>query len=197
RAFFAVTEPEVGSDATAVRSRLYDAHGEMCLSAIKMLIGGVQSASVGLIFARRERSKELCLVMIEPGRWPDRVICEDLPAFGLAGARLSRLVIRDFPISADDGIGGDRRSLRDWLHGSQHAFERHRPMVGAMAVGAAQGMLDALDRAGVTAEALTMYKLEHAALYRLMNRVASSYEQGQLRGHQASLFKFQATRFAE
>src|SRR5262249_45324950 len=38
RAFFAVTEPEVGSDATAVRAQLCDARGDMCLNAVKMLI---------------------------------------------------------------------------------------------------------------------------------------------------------------
>jgi diaminopimelate decarboxylase len=197
RAFFAVTEPEAGSDATAVRSQLSGAGAEMRLNAAKMLIGGVQTASVGLTFARREHSQELCLVMIEPGRVPDRITCEPLPVCGLAGAGLSRLLIRDCPIGADDVIGADRRSLRNGLNGIQYVFERHRPMVGAMALGAARGLLDALECAGVPAEALALYKLEHAALYELMMRVAVSYEERRLRGHQASLFKIQATRFAE
>jgi diaminopimelate decarboxylase len=197
RAFFAVTEPEVGSDAAAMRSVLSDAGSELRLNAIKMLIGGVESASVGLIFARREASQELCLVMIEPMRHPDHITCEELPAFGLAGAGLARLVIRDFPVGADDVIGANKRALRGGLYEIQCVFERHRPMVAAMALGAARGLLDALERAGVPSKALAVYKLEHAALCRLMNGIAVSYEQRRLRGHEASLFKVQATRFAE
>src|SRR5262249_19291661 len=70
-------------------------------------------------------------------------------------------------------------------------------MVGAMALGAARGLVSALERAGVPAEALAMNKLEHAALYRLMMRVARNYEQSRPGGPEASLFKVQATRFAE
>jgi alkylation response protein AidB-like acyl-CoA dehydrogenase len=70
-------------------------------------------------------------------------------------------------------------------------------MVGAMALGAARGLVSALERAGVPAGALASYKLEHAALYRLMMRVARNYEQSRPCGTEASLFKVQATRFAE
>jgi alkylation response protein AidB-like acyl-CoA dehydrogenase len=178
-----------------------------------MLISSVQQASIGLVVARDESTQGLCLVMIEPMRQPHKITCERLPVFGLAGAGLARLVIRDLPITADQVIGGERRSLRNGLNLLLHVFERHRPMVGAMALGAACGLVSALERAGVPAEALAMYKLEHAALYRLMMRVARNYDQsrapspcplplggeGRVRGGgpEASLFKVQATRFAE
>src|SRR5262249_4201175 len=54
-----------------------------------------------------------------------------------------------------------------------------------------------LEYAGVPDDVLANYRLEHATLCRLMNRVALAYEQGSLRGHSASLFKIQATQFAE
>ena len=76
-------------------------------------------------------------------------------------------------------------------------FERHRPMVGAMALGTARGLVDLLERAGAPSEALVVYKLEHEALCRRMNRVAARYEQSCLRAHEASLFKLQAIQFVE
>src|SRR5260370_19065096 len=104
-AFFAVTEPEVGSDATNVRSRLSGSGTDKHLNAEKMLIGSVQQASVGLVFARDERTEGLCLVMIEPRREPRKITCERLPVFGLAGASIVRLVVRDFTITAEQFIG--------------------------------------------------------------------------------------------
>jgi alkylation response protein AidB-like acyl-CoA dehydrogenase len=196
-AFFAVTELEVGSDASQVRSHLSGSGTEKRLNAEKMLIGSAQQASIGLVFARDENTQGLCLVMIEPMREPHKITCERLPVFGLAGAGLARLVIRDLPITADQVIGGERRSLRDGLILLLRVFERHRPMVGAMALGAARGLVTALERSGVPADTLAMYKLEHAALYRLMMRVARNYEQSRPSGTEASLFKVQATRFAE
>jgi diaminopimelate decarboxylase len=196
-AFFAITEPEVGSDAAAVRARVSGVGNERRLNAVKTLVGAVQQASVGLVCARVEGKQELCLVMVEPGRHLDNITCERLPAFGLAGAGLCRLAIRDLPIRLDQMIGAERRSLRDGLSGIVSVFERHRPMVGAMALGAGRGLVNALQRAGVSGDRVAMFKLEHAALYRRMNRMAVSYEQSRLRGHEASLFKLQATRFAE
>jgi acyl-CoA dehydrogenase len=76
-------------------------------------------------------------------------------------------------------------------------FERHRPMVGAMALGAARGLVSALERAGVSSRTLAIYKLEHAALCRRMHDLALRYEGSQLRGEEASLFKLHATRLAE
>jgi diaminopimelate decarboxylase len=196
-AFFAVTEPEVGADATAVRAHVSCVGSQRHLNAVKILVGAVQQASIGLVFARARDRQELCLVMVEPPLQPDKYTCERLPVFGLAGAGLCRLVIRDLPIRADQIIGGERRSLRDGLSGIVSVFERHRPMVGAMALGAGRGLVNALERAGVPTDALALYKLEHAALCRRMHRVAERYERARLRGHEASLFKLQATRFVE
>jgi diaminopimelate decarboxylase len=195
--FFAISEPEVGSDATAVRARVSRAENEWRLNAVKMLVGAAQQASVGLVFARVEEKQELCLIMIEPARHADKVTCERLPPLGLAGAGLCRLVIRNLPITVDQMIGAERRSLRDGISGIVSVFERHRPMVGAMALGAGLGLINSLERAGVPGDALALDRLEHAALCRLMNNLALRYEQSRLRGHEASLFKWQATRFAE
>jgi diaminopimelate decarboxylase len=196
-AFFGVTEPDVGADATAVRAHVSCVGSQRHLNAVKILVGAVQQASVGIVFARAGDRQELCLVMVEPPVQSDKYTCERLPVFGLAGAGLCRLVIRDLPIRADQILGGERRSLRDGLSGIVSVFERHRPMVGAMALGTGRGLVNALERAGVPAHALAPFKLEHAVLCRRMHLVAASYEQARLRGHEASLFKLQATQFAE
>jgi diaminopimelate decarboxylase len=196
-AFFAVTEPDVGSDATTVQARLSRGAGGRYLNATKTLIGSVQHASVGLMLARVECTQGLCLVIVEPTRHREKVTCERLPLFGLAGAGLCRVVIRELPITDDQVIGAERKSLRDGLPGLLRVLERHRPMVGAMALGAARGLVSALERAGVSARTLAIYKLEHAALCRRMHDLAVRYEESRLRGDEASLFKMHATQFAE
>lgn len=195
-AFFAVTEPEVGSDVSAMRSRLSGPASQRRLHADKILICAGQHASIGLVCARMEDSPTLRFVLIEPFRYPHAVSLRPIPAFGLAGARLSRLSIRDLPISSNQIIGGERSSLRDSLPGILSVFERQRPIIGAMALGTARGIINGLERAGVPSEALGRFKLEHASLCRLMHRYALNFEQSRLRGHESSQFKYLATSFA-
>jgi alkylation response protein AidB-like acyl-CoA dehydrogenase len=195
--FFAVTEAGVGSDATRMQARLSRCAGGRYLNATKTLIGSVQDASAGLVLARVENTQKLCLVTVEPTRHRENVTCETLASFGLAGAGLCRVVIRELPISDDQVIGAERTSLRDGLPVLLRVFERHRPMVGAMALGAARGLVSAAERAGVSPRTLAIYKLEHAVLCRRMHELALRYERSQLRGDEASLFKLHATRLAE
>ena len=195
--FFAVTEPSVGSDATSMQAQLSRCARGRSLNATKTLIGSVQQASAGLVLARVQSTQGLCLVLVEPTRHRENVTCETLASFGLAGAGLCRLVIRDLPISDDQVIGAERKSLRDGLPALLRVFERHRPMVGAMALGAARGLVSALERAGVSPRTLVRYKHEHAALCRRMHELALRYEGSHLRGDEASLFKLHATRLAE
>jgi acyl-CoA dehydrogenase len=195
--FFAVTEPDIGSDATGIMARLSRCAGGQYLNATKTLIGSVQRASIGLVLARVESTQGLCLVIVEPTRHRENVTCETLASFGLVGAGLCRVVIRELPIADDQVIGAERKSLRDSLPALLRVFGRHRPMVGAMALGAARGLVSALERAGVSSRTLAIYKLEHAALCRRMHDLALRYEGSQLRGEEASLFKMHATRLAE
>jgi diaminopimelate decarboxylase len=196
-AFFAVTEPDVGSDATRTQALLSRCARGQYLNATKTLIGSVQRASAGLVLARVQSTQGLCLVIVEPTRHREHVTCETLASFGLAGAGLCRVVIRDLPIADDQVIGAERKSLRDGLPALLRVFERHRPMVGAMALGTARGLVGALERAGVSPRTLAIYKLEHAALCCRMHDLALRYEGSRLRGDEASLFKLHATRFAE
>jgi alkylation response protein AidB-like acyl-CoA dehydrogenase len=192
-AFLAVTEPEVGSDASGVRSCLSGQH----LNAAKTLIGAVHFASVGLVFARLDGGQQHCFVSVEPPLHPNKVRIERLVTFGLAGAGLCRLEICDLPINPEQILGGGHQGLRHGIYAMLGVFERHRPMVGAMALGTAYGLIEALEGAGAASEALDPYRLEHEALCRRMAEVATRYEQSRFFGHEASLFKLQATAFVE
>lgn len=196
-AFLAVTEPEVGSDATGSQARLSRCAKCQYLNATKTLIGSVQRASAGLVLARVESTQGLCLVIVELNGHRENITVEALASLGLAGAGLCRVVIRELPIADDQLIGAERKSLRDGLPALLRVFDRHRPMVGAMALGTARGLISALERAGVSPHTLTNFKLEHAALCRRMHDLALRYEGSQLRGDEASLFKMHATRLAE
>jgi acyl-CoA dehydrogenase len=195
--FFAVTEPGVGSDATRVGSGVTRGASGLRLNATKTLIGSAEWASVGIVLARMESTESLYLVIVELSHHRQQVTCERLASFGLAGAGLCRVVFRDLPITAEHVIGFERKSLRDGLPGLLRVLERHRPMVGAMALGTARGLITALERVGVPPDKLARYKLEHVALCRRMRDLGLRYEKGRLRGDEASLFKLHATRLAE
>ncbi|OWY38955.1 acyl-CoA dehydrogenase [Xenophilus sp. AP218F] len=194
--FFAVSEPEVGSDASQVRSGWrMDEDGGVRIRADKMLIGGVTRASVGVLYLAGPEGAAPRLAMFEPGAHPGRVETSLLPSLGLRGAGIGRLRIDDCRLPADALLGGHLRGLQQGLNGLTRVFERHRPMVAAMALGTARGLLDGLREHGATG--LEGWYLRYRALGRMLDEVAERYQRGESRPAATSQIKFLATEFAE
>lgn len=108
-----------------------------------MLVGGAMRASAGLVFARYEQTHRL--VMVFPQGKTGALQRELLDTFGLAGASLTRLTMTNLHIKEDDILGLGRRGLQQGLNALSKVFERHRPMVAAMALGTTYGLLKALE----------------------------------------------------
>ncbi|WP_248732172.1 acyl-CoA dehydrogenase family protein [Pseudomonas sp. MWU13-2517] len=196
--FFAVTEPDVGSDAGAITSEL--THGEhgWRLNGTKTLIGGAMQASAGLVFARYRHSQRL--VMVFPDQTRPTLLRESLGTVGLAGAGLTRLVFKDHCVEKEDILGHERRELLQGLNALSLVFERHRPMVAAMALGTTFGLLTALDVRPLPNAArrwVARQWRKYHAVYRQMLTVAEGYSNGQHQHALTSQLKRNATRLVE
>jgi diaminopimelate decarboxylase len=195
--FLAITEPGGGSD-TANGSTILRRDG--CgwrLSGHKVLVGGAKRANVGIIFAKIEGSDRRVLVMVHPQQFPNEIRVERLKTLGLAGADLTRIEIDDLPVSEDMLLGGNSRSLRDGFLAISAVFARHRPLVAAMALGTARGLLDLLQEAGADAIKLMPLRMRHEALLRRMTRIGAAYQAGQALAHHTSLFKMDAVELVD
>lgn len=196
--FFAVTEPEAGSDPSQGASRLSDTLGGLRLNAHKMLVGNVERADVGLLFAHDDRSGRPVLIMIERKLHDRHLKIERLPAFGLRGADLCRLVVEDLPVEPDMILGDGQLSLKDGFVAINDVFERNRPIVAALALGTGCGILDHLSQTAHGAEhQFADLRLRHTALLRRLSRVLAAYENGRPKAQEISLIKLQAVAFAD
>lgn len=196
--FFAVTEPEAGSDASNGRTRLRRTAAGLVLNGQKMLVGGAKRADIGLVFCQMEDTGRPVLVMLDPHAAPETVQIDRLPTTGLRGADLCRLTFTDTPVAEDMILSsGDGRSLRDGLMSIGGVFERNRPMVAALALGSGRGILDLLEAKPGLAGRFGALRLGHTALLRQLARVIAAQEAGRPKLAEISRVKMQAVAFAE
>ena len=193
--FFAVSEPEVGSDASQVRSAWRPDGGGVRVSADKMLIGSVTRASIGVLYLAGCQGAAPRLAMFEPGAHPGRVHATLLPSVGLPGAGLGRLRIEDCLLPVEAMLGNHLHGLQQGLNGLARVFQRHRPMVAAMALGTARGLLDTMADHGVAG--LEPWYLRYRALGRMLEQVALRFQQGSSSMAGTSQIKVLASGFAE
>lgn len=193
--FFAVSEPEVGSDAQQISTTLTPDHsGTFKLNGRKYFIGGAQRAKAGLVFAKLGHHQRL--VMIEPAAHPESFQSEALHPYGLLGTGLSALSFHDLPVTEAQLLGGTTQcGLRQGINAISHVFEKHRPLVASMALGTTYGLLTSLNRHGLTR--LSRYWMQYHALYELLLRVGDDFHAGCAKVHLISLLKVRACRLVE
>lgn len=193
--FFAVSEPEVGSDISQVRSEWQAESRGVCVNADKMLIGSVTRASIGVLYLAGRQGAAPRLAMFEPRAHPGQVHASLLSSAGLKGAGLGRLRIDACVLPAENFLGNHLHGLRQGLNGLFRVFEHHRPMVAAMALGTARGLLDALTGHGVGG--LEPWYLRYQSLGRMLEQVALRHQGGRGSAAATSQIKFLATGFCE
>lgn len=196
--FFAVTEPDIGSDAGAIATELTRSNQSYRLNGTKLLIGGAMLASAGLVFARYQLSQRL--LMVFPETTAGTLQREAIDTFGLAGAGLTRLTFKDHVVEEEDILGHERRELLQGLNALSLVFERHRPMVAAMALGTTFGLLTALDTRPLPTSARRWVARQwrtYQAVYQQMLGVAAGYSNGQHQHALTSQLKRNATRLVE
>jgi len=137
---FGLTERDAGSDAGATQTRArrdgdkYILEGEKCF----ITSGGV--SEVNSIFAMTDKEKGvrgISAFLVEKG-FPGFSIGKVEDKMGMRGAQVSELVMQDCEVPAGNLLGQEG----DGFKIAMQTLDNSRPMVGAQAVGLAQGALD-------------------------------------------------------
>ena len=197
RSFFAVTEPQIGSDATAGTSRIFQDGSDLVLDAHKKVVGGAVQSDYGLIFVKDERAVGHKLVIADADTLAKLTLIR-LPMHGLAAADLSEIIADKVVIDETQVLGhGLQSGLRNGFFAMNQVFERYRPIVSAQAIGVSRGILDQMFAMGVRRDILEPYFIRHKVFQQRLHDVAMAYETGSAKVHETSRMKLEAVQFAD
>lgn len=203
--FFAVTEPQKGSDAgnmetelSAINSKEYRVRGEKCF------IGHGADAPIGVVMARHSKGPlGLCAILMtqEELNQPE-VQRRPLNTLGLRGARLARISFNDLHIKKENILGQHLSPIKGGMMAMMKTFNRMRPAVAAFALGHAQAVLDyarehSADFLKNTNPKLDEMDFEISLARSLLYACAEKADQDPYENAYASLAKLKATEVAE
>ncbi len=200
--FFALTEPERGSDAGRLSTRLQpSACGGWRLNGAKRYIGNGVRASVGTVIARQsEGPLGVTAVLIEtsaPG-----FTATAIATVGLRAALLSAITLSDFAITGDRVLGRHLSASRRGMRAVVQTLNQLRPGVAAIAVGISAAAIDYVHTHRKTLRAAEQHELERfesqlTAVRQLIYRAAVSIDMDPDNGMLASAAKARAASLAE
>jgi alkylation response protein AidB-like acyl-CoA dehydrogenase len=175
---YALTEPGAGSDAASLTTR-YDRDGEhFVLNGTKRFITGAGVSHAYVVFATRdpsERSKGISAFLVirdDPGVGFGRK--ED--KMGIRGSPTREVLLADARIPADRLIGREGEGFRIALR----TLDFSRPLIGAQALGIAQGAFDLASRYAVEREQFGQRIADFEAIQFLLADMAMRLEASRL-----------------
>ncbi|WP_337034919.1 acyl-CoA dehydrogenase family protein [Paenibacillus illinoisensis] len=201
-AFFALSEPDKGSDATEISTRITrQSASDMKLNGHKFYIGNGSRASIGLAFAQTNRTPlGIQIAIVDPSIQGFKAT--PLDTMGLRGLRISHLEFEDFPLEEKDIVGRHLSPTKRGLWGALRTFHRMRPSVAALALGIAQASYDyVLEQRSIFTERekteLERLEMRLHSLRSMIRHAAAEIDQNAQKGYLASLSKIRAASLAE
>jgi len=140
RASFALTEPEAGSDAGAVKTRAVRDGDHYVINGAKRFISYSDVADFWVLFAKTDINagvKGLSAFIIENGT-PGLTVGKSEDKMGFRGYKSCEVYFDDVRIPAENLVGKEGGGFKY----AMKTLDITRPMVGAIGVGLAQGCLD-------------------------------------------------------
>lgn len=137
---FALTEPNAGSDAGSIRTRARREGDVYLLSGQKCFITNGGIADVYTVFASTDPGrglKGLSAFIVEKD-YPGFTVGKKERKMGVRGSPTAELIFEDCPVPAANLLGKEG----DGFKIAMMTLDRTRPVIGAQAVGIAQGALD-------------------------------------------------------
>lgn len=205
--FFALTEPEKGSDASQIQTRLYRKNAgekKYIMSGVKSFFGNGAVASMGIVLARiADTPIGIRAVWLTPDILNGFCIEKStLPLFSLRGAQIAIMKFNDTEIPESQILGNHLSSCENGLLGIIKTFNRLRTGVGALAIGQAQAVYDltfSLNKKKfntLKSKFLHLHSSLEAARC-LLHQAALKIDDNAFIGYPASLAKVNATQTAE
>jgi alkylation response protein AidB-like acyl-CoA dehydrogenase len=136
-AFFALTEPERGSDAVNLGTTLEPDGDGFRLTGRKRYIGNAARAQAGVVFARQGAGPLGVRAVLVDASDPGLTV-RVLPTVGLRGTMLSAVDMDAVPIPRERILGRHLPATRRGTWGWLRTFNLLRPSLAAMAVGLAR-----------------------------------------------------------
>nr|WP_027717858.1 acyl-CoA dehydrogenase family protein [Desulfovirgula thermocuniculi] len=137
---FALTEPEAGSDAGSIRTRARKEGDKYVLTGRKCFITNGGIADVYVVFATTAPEKGLkgISAFIVEKDYPGFSVGRKERKMGVRGSPTAELIFEDCPVPQENLLGKEG----DGFKIAMATLDRTRPVVGAQALGIAQGALD-------------------------------------------------------
>jgi alkylation response protein AidB-like acyl-CoA dehydrogenase len=200
--FFALTEPDRGSDATALETSLSaPADGEHRLDGRKKYVGNAARAGLGVVFARTGPGPlGVTAVLVDTADPGFHAV--PLESLGLRAARICELTLDGVTVPAERVLGRDRSPARRGMWACVQTFNRLRPGVAAIAVGIAAAAHDYVLTEGGPLGRDGRDRLDRLGrridgVRHLVHLSAIEVDADGSRGHLASAAKAEACRLAE
>jgi alkylation response protein AidB-like acyl-CoA dehydrogenase len=140
QASYCLSEPDAGSDVASLRTRAVRDGDHYVLNGRKSWITNAGISDVYTVFARTagERGPAGISAFVVPRDTPGFTVTSIQDKMGMRGSPTGDLVFEDAAVPADHLIGEEGRGFEY----AMAALDTSRPIIGAQAVGIAQGALD-------------------------------------------------------
>jgi acyl-CoA dehydrogenase len=180
-ASMAITEPEAGSDAAAIRTTATKDGDHYVLNGTKIYVTAGERCDLVVVWASLDLSKGRAAIksfVVErsnPGLTLDRLEHK----LGIRASDTAAFVLSDCRVPATDLLGDPEIRTETGFGGAMQTFDNTRPMVAAMAVGLTRAALDLttklLKAEGIEADPDRPAHTQHAAAARLL-QMEADYE---------------------
>ncbi len=145
---FAISEPDVGSDATAIRTVAKECSDGFILKGEKCLITNGKRADYVIVFATIDREKGrfgIRAFYVEKNT-PGFEVVRTEKSLGLRAGQISVLSFMDCHVPKENMLGFSQTGIprRDAFSGAQGAWDFMRPVLSSAIVGSCQSAVDTL-----------------------------------------------------
>jgi alkylation response protein AidB-like acyl-CoA dehydrogenase len=135
--FFALTEPDGGSDAATMRTRATISADSLVLKGAKRYVSNAVRASLGAVFFRYGDAPFEVGAAIVDAATPGLHV-GPIETLGVRGAQLGAITLDNVEVSADRMLGRHLSPVRRGMWGWLRTFNLLRPTVAGMGVGLAR-----------------------------------------------------------
>src|SRR5256885_928102 len=159
---FMLTEPHVGSDASAITTRGERKDGDYVLNGVKQFITSGKNANIGVVFAvtDKEAGKRGISAFVVPTHTPGYVVARIEEKAGQHASDTAQIVFENCRIPAENLLGQEGVGYRIALAN----LESGRINVAAQATGVARAALDAAIAYATERKSMGKTLIEHQAI---------------------------------
>lgn len=199
---YAMSEPNVGSDASNIETTATKVPGGYLINGEKYFIGNGAHADIGVVFARTNPSPiGVDVFLFEPNQL-EGLQRTRLNTHGVPGSNIAHLKFNDVFIADDALLGAHLKPTQRFSGAAITTFDSLRPCVGGLALGTARALLEHADEQGAIDQAHNkawryQAQRELASAFNRLLDVARRFDEGQTVTKAVGLAKAKAVQTAE